>query len=101
MDQVFEGTPKAEIQLDGRKVTRGEVAGDWGSKLQWRIRRDGKVLATVPARMEPSYEHPDKKPGKYDIVLQMFKYVNYKKDAKGEFTVSKFIDVSNTVSYTL
>ena len=65
MDQVFEGTPKAVIRLEGHKVTRTDVTGDWGSKLQWQIRRDGKVLATVPARMESSYEHPDKKPGKY------------------------------------
>jgi len=27
--------------------------------------------------------------------------VNYKKDAKGEYTASKFIDISNVVSYTI
>ena len=26
-------------------------------------------------------------------------YVNYAKDAKGEFTVSKFVDISNVVTY--
>ena len=101
MDQVFEGTPKAEIRLEQRKVTRSDVSNDWGSKLQWLVRRDGKVIATVPARMETSYEHADGTPGKYEIVLQMFKYINYKKNAKGEYTESKFIDVSNTVSYTI
>lgn len=101
MDQVFEGTPKAEIRLQGRKLTRGDVFNDWGSKLQWQISRDGKVIATVAARAETSYEHPDKKPGKYDIVLQLFKYINYKKNGKGEYTESKFVDISNKVSYTI
>ena len=101
MDQVFEGQPKAVIRLDGRRVTRGDVETDWGSKLQWLVRRDGKPVATVSARMDSSYEHPDTTPGKYEIVLQMFKYVNYKKDAKGEFTESKFIDISNPVAYTI
>ena len=101
MDQVFEGTPKAEIRLQGRKITRGDVGGDWGSKLQWQISRDGKVIATAPARAQTDYEHPDKKPGKYEIVLQLFKYVNYKKNAKGEYTESKFVDISSKVGYTI
>ncbi len=101
MDQVFEGTPNAEIRLEGRKVIRGDVSNDWGSKLQWQISRDGKVVSTVAARVDAEYEHPEKTPGKYEIVLQLFKYVNYKKDAKGEFTESKFIDISDKVSYTV
>ena len=52
MDQVFEGTPKAEIRLEGRKVIRGDVTNDWGSRLQWEVRRDGQVIATPPARAE-------------------------------------------------
>ena len=31
MDQVFEGTPRAEIYLEERRVVRGEVSNDWGS----------------------------------------------------------------------
>jgi len=54
-------------------VTRGHVSNDWGSKLQWVIRRDGKDVAIVPARMETSYEHTDKTPGKYELILQHFK----------------------------
>jgi hypothetical protein len=77
------------------------VTNDWGLLLQWVVSRDGKVVATVNARAEPSYEHPDKTPGNYEIVLQMWKYVNYAKDAKGEFTQSKFIDVSNKVTYRI
>jgi hypothetical protein len=101
MEQVFEGTPQAEIQLDGRKVTRSDVTHDWGSRLEWQIRRDGKELTTVPARLESSYEHPDQTPGKYEIVLRLFKYLNYKKDASGQYTESKFLEISNTVSYTI
>ena len=101
MEQKFEGTPKAEIKLQGHRVTRTEVTHDWGAQIRWAVRRDGKVVATVPARTDVSYEHPDKTPGKYEIVLQTWKYVDYKKGADGEFTVSKFIDISNAVSYTI
>jgi hypothetical protein len=101
MEQVFEGTPAAEIRLDGRKVIRSDVVHDWGLRLQWQISRDGQVLATPPARAELAYEHPDSTPGTYEIVLQMWKYVDYKKDKDGQFLNSKFVDVSNKVSYTV
>ena len=101
MEQKFEGAPRADVRLEGRKVVRGEVANDWGSLLQWVVRKDGKVVATVPARAAASYEHPDKTPGTYEVVLQMWKYVNYAKDAKGEFTQSKFVEVSDKVAYTI
>lgn len=101
MEQKFDGTPKANINLNGRRVTRGDVKNDWGLMLRWLVTRDGKEVAAVPARAETSYEHPDKTPGKYEIVLQSWKYVNYAKDAKGEFTVSKFVAISNVVKYTI
>ncbi|MBM82252.1 MAG: hypothetical protein CMJ78_16930 [Planctomycetaceae bacterium] len=101
MDQKFEGTPQAEIKLDGRKLIRGDVSNDWGLRLQWQIKRDGKVIATPLARTDMEYVHDDKTPGKYEVVLQMWKYINYKKNKQGEFTESKFIDISNTVSYTI
>jgi len=101
MEQKFTATPKAELRLDGRRVTRSDVANDWGLMLRWVVRRDGKEIAVVPARADKSYEHPDKTPGRYEIVLQTWKYVNYAKDAKGEFTVSKFVSISNVVNYTI
>src|SRR5262245_52862574 len=101
MEQKFEGTPKAEIRLEGRRVIRGDVTNDWGLRLQWEVRRDGKVIATPLARAETSYEHADAAPGKYEIVLQMWKYVDYKKGADGEFTTSKYVDISNKVTYTI
>ena len=89
MEQKFEGSPRAEIRLEGRKVIRTEVTPDWGSRLQWEVRRDGKVIATPPARAEISYEHPDATPGTYEIVLQLWKYVNYRKKPDGEFIDTK------------
>ena len=101
MEQKFEGDPRAEIRLEGRRVIRGEVINDWGSLLQWVVRKNGQVVAAVPARAETSYTHPDTAPGNYEIVLQMWKYVDYLKTPAGEFTNSKFVDISNKVSYTV
>jgi hypothetical protein len=101
MEQKFEGVPQAEIRLEGRQVVRGPVKNDWGSRLQWAVKRDGKVIAAPPARMAESYEHPEATPGEYEIVLQMWKYVNYLKNAEGEFTQSAFVDISNKVAYKI
>ena len=101
MDQKFEGTPRAEIRLEGRRVTRGAVSNDWGLLLRWEVRHDGKVVATPPARAEVSYQHPATAKGVYEIVLQMWKYVDYRKSADGEFVNSKFVEVSNKVRYTI
>ena len=101
MEQKFDGEPKAEIRVEGRVLFRTDVTGDWGSRLQWEIRRDGTVIATPNARVNLRYEHPETTPGNYEAVLQLWKYVNYKKDAKGEFTDSKFVEVSNKVNYTI
>jgi hypothetical protein len=101
MEQRFEGTPQASISLQGRRVTRTDVTNDWGLRLQWEVRRNGQVIATPNARLDVSYEHPDATPGNYEIVLQMWRYVNYAKNAAGEFTQSRFIDVSNRVTYTV
>ncbi len=96
MDQVFEGTPKAVIRLEGRKVIRTEVSNDWGSRLQWKVRRDGKDVATIPARAEAVYEHTDKAPGTYEIVLEMWQYEGYRVKEHG-----KFVEVSKKVSYKI
>ncbi len=101
MEQKFEGTPSATLRLEGRRVVRSEVANDWGLRLQWEVRRNGQVVATAPARSDVAYEHPDATPGTYEIVLQMWKYVNYAKNPNGEFTASRFIDVSNKVTYKI
>ncbi len=101
MDQKFEGVPHADIRLEGRRVVRTEVTNDWGLRLQWEVRRDGQIIATQAARLDSSYEHSDATPGTYEIVLQMWKYVDYLKKPDGEFVNSKFVDISNKVSYTI
>jgi len=101
MDQKLEGSPKATLQLAGRAVTRSEVSNDWGTRLQWLISRDGKTIATMAAGLDLTFEHPDTAPGKYEIVLQQFHYVNYKKDKEGRFTESAYINISEPVSYTI
>ena len=101
MEQKYEGSPRAEIRLEGRRVIRGEVTNDWGLRLQWEVRRNGKVIATANARADASYEHADSTPGTYEIVLQMWKYVDYRKKPTGEFINSKFVDISNKVSYKI
>ena len=101
MDQKLEGTPKATLQLAGRKVTGGEITNHWGTRLQWKVSRDGKEIATVGAGIDLTFEHPDTAPGKYEVVLQQFQYLNYKKDKDGKFTESKYINISEPVSYTI
>jgi hypothetical protein len=101
MEQRFEGNPRAEIRLEGRRVVRSEVTHDWGLRLQWEIRRNGQVIATPAARAALAYEHPDATPGNYEIVLQSWKYINYRKRPDGEFIDSRFIDISNKVTYTI
>jgi hypothetical protein len=101
MEQKYEGNPRVTLRLEGRRVIRTAVTNDWGLRLQWEIRRDGKVIATAAARADTSYEHPDTTAGTYEIVLQIWKYVDYRKDARGEFVNSKFIDISNKVTYKI
>ncbi len=101
MEQRFEGTPQAAIRLEGRRVIRTEVTHDWGLRLQWEIKRNGTVIAAVNARTDLAYEHADTAPGNYEIVLQMWRYVNYAKNPAGEFTQSRFIEISNRVTYTI
>ncbi len=101
MDQRFEGTPRAEVRREGQRLIRGEVANDWGSQLVWSIRRNGEVVATVPARAEEVIEFPDATPGSYEAVLRLFHYEGYEKDKDGKYTKSKFVDVSNPVVWTV
>lgn len=101
MEQKFEGTPQVTVRLEGRTAVRSEVTNDWGSRLQWVVLRDGKEVATANARTGERFEHSDTTPGKYEIVLQMWKYVDYRKNKDGEFINSKYIEVSNKVSYTV
>ena len=101
MDQKLEGTPKATLRLEGRKIIRSEVTNNWGTRLQWKISRDGKEIATVFAGPDPAFEPAEKSPGKYEIVLQQFQFVNYNKDKDGKFTASKYIDISEPLTFVV
>ena len=99
MDQKFEGVPQAEIRLDGNRLIRGHVSNDWGLRLQWQIARGEETVATPLARVHLEHELGKLDPGTYQAVLQMWKYVNYLKDKDGEFTVSKYVDISNRLAF--
>ena len=101
MDQRFEGTPQAEIKVEGRKLVRSRVTNDWGSQLVWEISRNGEVIESTSARADAEYTPSLSTPGQYEVVLRMFKYEGYAKDAAGNFTASKFVDVSNKVAYVV
>jgi hypothetical protein len=101
VEQRFEGAPQAVISQNGRRIMRSDVTNDWGLRLQWEIRRNGQVIATPNARPETSYEMNDAQPGSYEIVLQMWQYVNYAKNSTGEFTASRFINISNRLTLTV
>lgn len=102
MEQKFDGPkPKAELILVARKVSRSAITNDWGLQVRWVVRRDGKEVATASARAETTFQPDTATPGKYEIVLQMFQYIDYKKDAAGEYANSKFIDISNVVAFTV
>jgi hypothetical protein len=101
MEQRYDGTPLAAIRLEGRRIIRNDVSNDWGLRLQWEIKRNGQVVATPNARPDMSYELVDTAPGNYEIVLQMWRYVSYAKNPQGEFTASRFIDISNRVTITI
>lgn len=103
MEQKFDGPPpQAEIRLDGLRVVRTDVTGDWGLLLQWQISRDGKPVATPNARLAYEYELAGLEPGAYEIVLQMWHYKDYRKNPQTrEFLNSRFIEVSNKVTYSV
>ena len=99
MDQKFEGLPQAAIQLDARELVRGHVSNDWGLRLQWKISRGEETVSTPLARIDERHSVGELAAGKYSAVLQMWKYVNYRKDKDGEFTDSKYVDISNTLMF--
>ena len=59
------------------------------------------MIATPTARADIAYEHADTTPGNYEIVLQMWKYVDYRKKPDGEFINSSSSTISNKVSYKI
>lgn len=96
MNHKSEVLPQVDLRLDGRKAVRGDVVNDWGSRLQWVVKRNGETIATPGARGATTYEHAEQTPGKYEIALQMWRYDGFKAGSQGQY-----VDVSGTVSYTI
>ncbi len=90
-----EQKPLATIKLGGGKVARTELSEDPGFRLQFHFKKDGKTLARVDARAEPSAALPSLAPGNYTVVLELF-HPKYKggKDPKGQYQA-----VSNELGY--
>src|SRR5712671_5307202 len=64
--------PQATLQLDGSRISRSAIKDDPGFRLQYHFKRDGKTLATVEARSQQMVELPQKDPGNYSVVLELF-----------------------------
>jgi hypothetical protein len=87
--------PQATLRLDGSRIRRSAVTDDPGFRLQYHFKKDGKPLDTAEARSAPELDVPQKEPGTYTVVLELF-YPAYKGGTaqKGEFRA-----VSNVLTY--
>lgn len=101
MDQKLEGTPSVEIKLEGRTVVRSEIQNNWGTRVQWRLMKEGKEVSTGVVGPDLGFDLPDLQAGRYQVVLQQFQYVNYKKAADGKFTESKYVDICKPLEFSV
>jgi hypothetical protein len=87
--------PLATLALKGARLTRSALADDPGFRLQYHFRKEGKTVATIEGRSNPSLDIPLKSAGTYTVVLELF-YPAYKggMQQKGEFRA-----VSNVVHF--
>jgi len=89
--------PLATLKLDGNKLSRTDLADDPGFRLQYHFLKEGKELAVIDARANPTLALPHKEAGTYSVVLEVF-YPAYKggSGARGQFKA-----VSNVLTYRL
>jgi hypothetical protein len=87
--------PLATLSLTGETISRTELVDDPGFRLQYAFKKDGKPLSVAEARSQSSLAIPDRTPGTYTVVLELF-YPAYKggTQQKGEFK-----PVSNVLEY--
>lgn len=88
--------PTAEIRLEGRTLVRSHVQNDWGSRLHWKILRNGAEVATPEARTSSSYTFQETIPGSYEVVLETWQHEGYQSKALGQY-----IEISNRVAVTV
>jgi len=86
--------PVAQIKLAGKTLTRGPIVHDYGSRVHWKVLRDGAVIATPEARSSDSFTLDDTTPGVYEVVLETWKHEGYQSKALG-----KYIEISNKISF--
>lgn len=86
--------PRAEIQLEGRTVSRGRIIDDYGNRVHWKVLRDGVEIATQEARSQESYRVEADIPGTYEVVLETWKHEGYQSRGLG-----KYVEISNKVSF--
>jgi hypothetical protein len=89
--------PLATLTLRDVRLSCTALKDDPGFRLQYHFRKDGKTVATVEARANPSLAIPRKEAGSYTVVLELF-YPAYKGGTaqKGEFK-----PVSNVVAFRI
>ncbi|HMC65781.1 MAG TPA: hypothetical protein VKI65_12655 [Gemmataceae bacterium] len=87
--------PLAKLELKGTRIVRTAVKDDPGFRLQYHFKKNGKTLKTVEARANPSLEVPEKTPGRYTVVLELF-YPSYK---GGDKQKGEFKSISNELTY--
>ena len=61
--------------------------------------KDGKEIAAGPFGPDPALDLPELQAGSYQVVVQQFHYVNYKKTPEGKFTDSKYIDICKPLDF--
>jgi hypothetical protein len=87
--------PQASLTLEGTVLKRSAVKDDPGFRLQYHIQKDGKTVAAVEARAQPTLNIQHKEAGTYTVVLEVF-YPAYK---GGNAQKGKFQAISNVVTY--
>jgi hypothetical protein len=87
--------PSATLTLDGTQVRRSPLRDDPGFRMQYTFKKDGKPLRAVQARGAERVELPEKAPGIYSVVLELF-YPTYK---AGDMKKGQFRPASNELIY--
>jgi hypothetical protein len=87
--------PRATLTLKDGRLSRSALKDDPGFRLQYHFHKDGKTVATVEARSHKNLSVPQKQPGTYTVVLELF-YPAYQ---GGDRQKGQFRAVSNTVYF--
>jgi hypothetical protein len=87
--------PLTTLRLDGARISRSAVQDDPGFRLQYHFQKDGKTVAVVEARANPTVEVPQKEAGTYTVVVELF-YPAYK---GGTAQKGQFKPISEVLTY--